>query len=95
MRIIPCRSAGAWTENQATWSNQPATAGSPATVASGTGWREWTVTSLVAAMYAGGVEHGFVIRDANEGQDAEQSFRSREDGASNAPRLVLTFVPAG
>ena len=62
--------------------NQPATAGSPATVASGTGWREWTVTSLVAAMYAGGVEHGFVIRDANEGQDAEQSFRSREDGAS-------------
>jgi hypothetical protein len=42
-------------------------------------------------MYAG-PNHGFLIRDAAEGQDAEQQFHSREKG-ENAPQLVVRFAP--
>jgi hypothetical protein len=45
-------------------------------------------------MAAGGASHGFLIRDAVEGQDAEQSFHSREKGES-PPRLVVTYAVAG
>ena len=38
-------------------------------------------------MYAGG-NHGFLVRDAFEGHDAEQQFHGREKGA-NVPHLVL------
>ena len=45
-------------------------------------------------MLASGGGHGFLLRDAAEGNNAEQSFRSREDGAGNAPQLVVRFTPA-
>ena len=82
----------AWTESALTWNNQPQTNGTVATVASGSGYREWTVTSHVQAMYAPGANHGFLIRDATEnGTGLDQSFNSREKGTDNPPRLVLTF----
>jgi hypothetical protein len=84
--------AGAWSENQVTWSNQPATTGAAATTASGSGYREWNVTSHVQAMYDTGANHGFLIRDAVESTDAEQQFHSREKG-ENPPQLVIRFVP--
>lgn len=70
---------------------QSATTGTAATVASGTGWREWNVTSHVQA----GIPDGFLLRDATEnaGSSPEQSFNSREAGA-NPPQLVITYVPA-
>ncbi len=82
----------AWTESTVTWSAQPATTGAAATVASGTGWREWTVTSQAAAMYSG-ANNGFLIRDATEGAAAgpEQSLHAREKAPDNPPQLVLTF----
>ena len=82
----------AWTESTVTWSTQPATTGAAATVASGTGWREWTVTSQAAAMYSG-ANNGFLIRDATEGAAAgpEQSLHAREKAPDNPPQLVLTF----
>jgi len=83
--------AATWTENGVTWANQPATTGSAATAASGTGYREWTVTGQVLAMAS--ANHGFLLRDATEGQDAEQSYHSREKGQS-PPQLVLRFVAA-
>ena len=74
-----------------TWSNQPATAGAAATVASGTGYREWSAAAQVQAMYTGG-NNGFLIRDAAEGGSGlEQGFHSREKGTDNPPRLVITF----
>ena len=83
-----------WTEGAVTWSNQPATTGATATTASGTGWRQWTVTAQVKTMYAG-ANNGFVIRDAGEGTgNAAQSFGSREGGSGTAPQLVVTFGPA-
>ena len=36
--------------------------------------------------------NGFLIRDAVEGQDAEQQFHSREKG-QNPPQLVVRFAP--
>jgi hypothetical protein len=82
----------AWTESALTWNNQPQTTGAAATVASGSGYREWTVTSQVQAMYAPGANHGFLVRDSVEnGTGLDQVFNSREKGTDNPPRLVLTF----
>jgi hypothetical protein len=84
-----------WTENGVTWSNQPATTGTAATTASGSGYRQWNVTAHVQAMYAAGANHGFLIRDASEsGGGAEQQFHSKEKGET-MPQLVITFAPAG
>jgi parallel beta-helix repeat protein len=86
------RLAAPWTEGALTWGNQPATTGTAATVASGSGYREWTVTSHVQAMYSG-ANHGFLVRDATEnGTGLDQGFHSREKGSDNPPRLVVTFA---
>jgi hypothetical protein len=87
------RVGGSWTESSVTWANAPQTAGTAATTTSGTGYREWNVATLVQAMYSTGQNNGFLIRDANEGQDAEQQLHAREKG-TNVPQLVLTFKPA-
>ena len=80
-----------WTESNVRWNNQPAPAGTAATVASGSGYREWTVTSIVQTQYST-TNNGFLIRDAAENNGGmEQVFNSREKGADNPPRLVLTF----
>jgi hypothetical protein len=82
-----------WTETGVTWSNQPATTGTAVTTTSGNGYRSWTVTSAVSAMYSSGSNNGFLIRDATESQDAEQQFYAREKGES-PPQLVVTFKTA-
>jgi hypothetical protein len=85
------RVTGAWAEGSVTWNNQPASAGPAASTSSGSGYRQWDVTSHVQVMFASGVNNGFLIRDAVEGQDAEQQFHSREKG-QNVPQLVVTFA---
>jgi CSLREA domain-containing protein len=87
------RIASNWTERGVNWNNQPSTTGVPATTNSGCGWVTWNVTSNVQSMYGSG-NFGFMIRDANEGQDNEQQFHAREKG-QNIPQLVITFAPAG
>jgi hypothetical protein len=84
---------GSWTEGGVTWSNQPATTGTAATTTSGSGYRQWSVAAMVGAMYSSGQNNGFLIRDATEGQDAEQQFHAREKG-DNPPQLVVTFKAA-
>jgi CSLREA domain-containing protein len=86
------RVAATWSEGSVNWSNQPATTGAAATTASGSGWREWNVAAQVQAMYGASALHGLLVRDATEGQDAEQQFTSREGSSSNRPQLVLRFV---
>ena len=81
--------AATWTEGGVTWANQPATTGVAVTTTSGTGYRDWNVASAVQAMITGS-NHGFLIRDATENQDAEQQFHSREK-SNNRPVLVLRF----
>jgi hypothetical protein len=83
-----------WGENNVTWGNQPATTGSAATTSSGSGYRQWNVTSQVQAAFDAGANNGFLIRDATEGQDHEQQFHSREKAPDNPPQLVVTFRSA-
>jgi hypothetical protein len=81
-----------WTESGVTWSNQPATTSTAAaTVASGSGWRQWSVLTQVQAMYTG-TNYGFLIRDATENTNGgrEQELNSREK-TQNQPQLVVTF----
>ena len=51
---------------------------------------EWNVQPHVNAAHSAGAV-SFVIRDAVEGDDAEQQFHSREKG-ENPPQLVIHFV---
>ena len=74
-----------WTETGVTWGNQPATTGTAATTSSGSGWRQWTVTAHVQAMYAS-ANHGFLIRDASEGAGGrEQQFHTKEKAPDQPP----------
>jgi CSLREA domain-containing protein len=82
-----------WTETGVTWGTQPATTGTAVTTSSGSGWRQWTVTAQVQAMFDVGANNGFLIRDANENQDHEQQFHSREKAPDNPPQLVVTYGP--
>ena len=88
------RLASSWSESSVSWSTQPPTTGAAATTGSGFGYREWDVSSQVRAMLADGGNHGFLVRDAVEGADAEQQFHSREKDVS-PPQLVVRFVPTG
>jgi hypothetical protein len=95
-RVIHAQRAGAaWEEMAVTWANQPPRVGPAASVASGSdpGWRTWTVTEQVASMYAAGGTSSFVLFDAVEDEDSEQTFRSRESG-ERVPTLIVTFRPA-
>ncbi len=86
---------GAWSEGTVTWANQPPTIGAAAatTTSSGAGYRQWDVTAQVQVIFASGANHGFLIRDATESQDAEQQFHSREKGELT-PQLIVTYVAA-
>jgi parallel beta-helix repeat protein len=85
------RLAEPWTESTVTWQSQPDAAGAPAHVPSGEGYRSWNVKSLVQAMYDTGAAHGFLIKDADEAEDAEHGFSTRE--SDMAPELVIRFAP--
>jgi hypothetical protein len=88
---------GVWLEDSVTWDNQPATAGAAATTSSENGYREWEVTVQVQAMYDTDAKHGFLIRDAVEGDSGyEQQFHSREKGET-PPELVVVYAqePSG
>jgi hypothetical protein len=89
--IQALRVTGSWTETGVTWSNQPPTNGTVASVTSGTGYREFNVAAHVQAMYAAGANHGFLVRDLVENNSgAEQQYNSREQG-TNRPQLVIAF----
>ena len=87
------RAASAWTEGGVTWSNQPATVGTPATMtmSGATGWLFWNATALVNDQYTSG-NFGFRIADQTESAATAQTqiFGSRESGAT-PPALVLTI----
>ena len=86
-----CGSPQPWTEDTVTWQTQPRTAGPPAFVPSGEGFRSWSVKAQVQAMYDESAAHGFLVKDAEEGADAEHGFNPRED--EFAPELVIRYSP--
>jgi CSLREA domain-containing protein len=95
LQAIPV--AQAWSEMNVTWMNQPPTTGAPATTGSGSGYREWNVTSQVDAMLAGTLpRHGWLIRDAvaDDVEGADQAISSKDTIAEppEVPKLVLRFA---
>ena len=90
--LVAQRTSAAWAENGVTWSNQPTAEGPTATTAivADVDDLEWNVQPHVNAAHSAGTV-SFVIRDAVEGDDAEQQFHSREKG-ENPPQLVIHFV---
>jgi hypothetical protein len=91
--LLVQRTPADWSENGVTWSTQPVAEGpvSTATVAPDAEDLEWSVVGQVQAAYDTG-SVSFVVRDAVEGEDAEQQFHSREKGEA-PPRLVIAFFP--
>ncbi len=85
------RVTSAWTETGATWNSAPTTTSTGlATVASGAGYRAWTVTTQVSSMYSG-TNNGFLVRDSGGALLApENTFESRES-ATNKPELVVVY----
>jgi hypothetical protein len=83
--------APVWTEAGLNWNNQPAQAGTPATLLtpSGSGYLSWTVTELVRDIYSTS-NNGFVVRDQSEGgAGAWQQFQSRL--VANPPTLRVVW----
>jgi hypothetical protein len=84
-----------WAEGTVTWNNAPsATATGAVTIASGsgTGYREWTVTSLVTAMYPPGNNYGFLVSDTSGlSLLAPEQIYSSDEAATNKPQLVVTY----
>ena len=85
------RVTAAWNET-VTWNTQPATTGTAATATSSTtvGWRTWTITAIVQAMYSG-TNNGLLPRDATENASTAQDQRYHSREAANDPELVVTF----
>jgi large repetitive protein len=95
------RVTAAWLEGSVNWTNQPATPPITDTVVPASvvilaaGDLELDVQDQVAAMYAEGLDYGFLLRDSVEaGTGFEQQIHSREKGTDNPPQLVLRFAPA-
>jgi hypothetical protein len=87
------RASAIWSGNTVTWANQPApVAGTAVSATAGTGWRSWTVTSLVQSHYTGS-NTGFVVQDSLEGQSSEkqQKYRSIETGGTTKPKLTVSW----
>lgn len=85
------RVSGSWTETDVAWRNQPATVGAPASQPAGPGWRSWSVTVQVQAMFAGS-NHGFLLRDETENNVSDpQEYVSREGAAANRPQLIVDW----
>jgi CSLREA domain-containing protein len=99
LHAVPITSA--WSESQVTWNSAPSASGTPATATSGSGsgYREWNVTSHVTAFIGGSTNHGWLVSDAAEEDlaGAEQSFLSSEavTDPPTPPQLVLRFDAAG
>jgi hypothetical protein len=58
-----------------------------------TGWKSWTVTSLVQSHYTG-PNTGFVVSDSAEGEagpEILQNFGSMEAGGTTQPKLTVSW----
>jgi hypothetical protein len=93
-RVDPA--APVWTEADLSWNTLPATTGAAVTsnsVATGSS-QQWTVTSIVQALYTG-VNNGFLVRDQtdNNSPTRTQYWDSRDSATpANRPQLAVTLA---
>ena len=90
---------GSWSENTATWNNQPDSGAPQASryVSAEAGTYAWDVSQAVQGWVSGTqVNNGFLLRAADEAENGYRTFRSREavQGLPNTPnvRLVVTWM---
>lgn len=84
-----------WSEATTTWNTLPATTGAAVGSSSlaAAGWQQWSVTSMVDAMYTG-TNNGFLLRDRTEGNGTAiwQLWAGRENATTaNRPQLTFTW----
>lgn len=87
---------GAWTEGSITFNNKPGNAaGSPSalhSVHSENTWHSWNVTAHMQAVMNGTIEwHGFRQYYTGTSDSTMKYFRSKEAGASYAPKLTIVW----
>jgi hypothetical protein len=83
--------AAAWVATSVTWNNQPGTTGSAVAVASSAGGSTaWTVTTLVAAQYAG-ANHGFIVEDLAAATESNSYASNESTTLSQRPTLTITW----
>jgi hypothetical protein len=84
-----------WAEGTVTWNTKPSVTTTGAvtiTSGSGTGYREWTVTSMVTAMYPPGSNFGFLVSDSSGlSLLAPEQIYNSDEAAANKPQLVVTY----
>jgi hypothetical protein len=89
------RITASWAEGTVTWNNKPSSTSTGAVSiasGSGTGYREWTVTALVTAMYPPGNNYGFLVSDASGlSLLAPEQIYNSDEAAANKPQLVVTY----
>jgi hypothetical protein len=89
------RASATWTSAAMTWNTagRPGPIGTGVGAASGTpGWHEWNVTTLVTELSAG-PDHGFLLKDRNEGVGTRATTYESLDSptVANRPELLLTW----
>ena len=95
------RITAAWVEGSATWTSFAGAfeTAAAATIAGGTstGWKTWTVTSLVRALFEGTyANHGFLVKASSETGSGTYSFATRENATTgNRPILRVTYTIPG
>lgn len=99
VQIDVFRAAGTWVETTIAWTGsggtvtQPGWTGTAATLTPALGNNDWSVTSIVQALYSG-TNTGFVVVDHGDATSgtgtANDTYASRE-AASNKPTLLVTF----
>ncbi len=97
-----------WVETTLTWNNQPTVAASAtSSVTTGTTanvWKGWDITADVRSIRDGGVNRGWMLRDASENSGTldsgwfcsarNGSFGNCTDGTNDDPYLTITYQPA-
>lgn len=85
------RAATDWGVGSVTWSNQPATTGTPASAGVTNGTWSIGVAAQIQAIYDSGTNTGLIVRDAAEDAAPEQhnTFESLDGGTP--PSLTLTW----
>lgn len=85
------RVTSAWDEATVDWNDgTTVTSTGATTTTSGTGWREWSATAMVQAMYPGS-NHGFMVQDTGTALLAQVQVFDKRGGGGNPPQLVITY----
>ena len=93
-RAEAVRLAAAWSENGASWSNQPGTVGDAVRIWSRDGYMQWNVTAQVRAMLDAASTTAFSLRTPARAPSRAGGSRLLQprEGRDRPPELVIRFA---